>query len=233
VAIGRTIEAAATAFGLSADSVESLELLGNLVREAPLALTSSRDRGAALGAHVADSLSALALPVVRDADSLADVGSGGGFPGLVLAVALPDAHVTLIESVGKKAAFLEQAAQRLGLANGVVAGLRVEEWAAGHGTQAVVTARAVAPLAVLVEYAAPLLRIGGALVAWKGPAAAAELPDSSAAADLLGMSAPTPATQDSQFATDQRTLYVSFKVRSTPSGYPRAPGKARKRPITA
>ena len=111
---------------------------------------------------------ALELDEVRRAREIADIGSGAGFPGLVLAAALPDAHVALVESSAKKCAFLERAVGAMRLHNVVAVPERAESWRAGMGSRDLVTARAVAPLNVLVEYAAPLLRVGGALVAWKG-----------------------------------------------------------------
>ena len=205
---------------------ERLESFAELVAGAQFGLTSSRDRETGIPQHIADSLTGLAVPALRDADAIADLGSGGGFPGIVLAIALPGASVTLVESVGKKAAFLERAVARLGLANVAVVAARVEEWHAGEGTQAAVTARALAPLGVLVEYAAPILRVGGALVAWKGPAVASERADADAAAELLGMSAPEELAQPAQNAANSRRLYVSSKLRDTPPGYPRSAGKA-------
>jgi 16S rRNA (guanine527-N7)-methyltransferase len=224
---------AAPGVTLPAEANAQLATLASLVETAPFALTSTRVRESGIGAHVADSLAGLMVPALREADSIADLGSGGGFPGLVLAIALPTARVTLLESVGKKAAFLEQAAAGLGLSNVGVVGGRIEDWEPGLGTQSAVTARALAPLGVLIEYAAPILRIGGTLVAWKGPSVAEELPDANAAAELLGMSAPAAVPGSAQSANDQRTLYVSSKLRNTPSGYPRPAGKARKRPIRA
>jgi 16S rRNA (guanine527-N7)-methyltransferase len=233
VALCSNFESLVEELGLPEGTADRLGLLEDLVRTAPIALTSSRSRREEVGSHIADSLSALTLPVVKGAESIADIGSGGGFPGLVLAIALPRTPVTLLESVAKKASFLEDAAALLDLARVSVVAGRVEEWTGGAGTQSVVTARAVAPLGVLIEYAAPLLRVGGALVAWKGPASVgSELADATAAARELGMSPPV-AAQMPQAAEDLRRLYVSLKVKPTPPGYPRAPGKARKRPFTA
>ena len=138
-----------------------------------------------------------------------------------------------MESVAKKAAFLQTAARDLELENVAVVSSRAEEWAGGIATQDAVTARALAPLPVLLEYAAPLLRLGGTLVAWKGPNVAGELVDARAAAETLGMSGPEPAAGLPQIATDGRRLYVSSKVSETPPGYPRRPGKASKRPLKA
>ena len=92
-----------------------MELLER-VSTAPIALTAVRDATVGVEVHVADSLAGLRIPAVRAAHRIADLGSGGGFPGLVLAIALPEAQVALVESVVKKAAFLRGAAADLGLA---------------------------------------------------------------------------------------------------------------------
>jgi 16S rRNA (guanine527-N7)-methyltransferase len=222
-------------FGLPPASARVYERLLQLVADEPMALTSVREPAAMVDLHLADSLAGLELAQVRKAVDLADLGSGAGFPGLILAVALPDARVILVESVGKKAAFLERSAAELGLTNVDVVGLRVEEWADGRGSVGLVTARALAPLAVLLEYAAPLLRPDGALVAWKGRRDPAEERAAEAAAGVVGMGAPGCERVPGDIVTgaDERHLYVSLKVGSTPQDFPRRPGMARKRPLGA
>ncbi len=206
------------------------------VSSAPIALTAVRDVTVGVEVHVADSLSGLLIPAIRAAERLADLGSGGGFPGLVLAVALPDARIALVESVVKKAAFLREAAAALGVADRVdVVPERAESWLEGLGWADVVTARALASLPVLLEYASPLLREGGSLVAWKGARSADEETDAESAATLLAMDAPRVAEVPAGAVanTAERHLYVSSKVGPTPPGYPRRPGMARKRPRRA
>ena len=117
----------------------------------------------AVDVHLADALDGLRIPAVRGARRVADLGAGAGFPGLVLAVALPATHVSLIESVGKKVAFMQRAAASAGLSNARPVHVRAEEWADGLGANDLVVARALAPLTALVEYAAPLLGDGGHL----------------------------------------------------------------------
>ncbi len=146
---------------------------------------------------------------------------------------MPETQVALVESVGRKCAFLERAAGELGLGNVNVVNARAESWPEGMGGHDVVTARALAPLSVLVEYAAPLLREGGSLVAWKGRRDPGEEADAGVAADALGMARPTPRPVAPFAGAEARTLYLSLKVRSTPNGYPRRPGMARKRPFRA
>jgi 16S rRNA (guanine527-N7)-methyltransferase len=223
----------AARYGLPAGAEDQLAALLGLVAAEPAAITTVRDPAEGVDAHVADSLVALDLPVVRAARHVADLGSGGGFPGLALAIALPVAHVALVESVGRKSAFLAGAASELGLANVEVVNERVEAWPEGIGAHDLVVARALAPLPVLVEYAAPLLELGGALVAWKGRPDPAEDADGAAAAEALGMSAPVAIAVEPFARARGRHLYLTSKVSPTPSRYPRRPGMARKRPIQA
>jgi 16S rRNA (guanine527-N7)-methyltransferase len=218
-------------YELQNGAIGQLERLLELVADEPSSITSVRDPADGVDTHVADSLVALELPVVRAAQRVADLGSGGGFPGLVLAIALPDARIALVESVSRKCAFLRVAVADLRLGNADVIQARAEAWPEGIGAHDLVTARALAPLSVLVEYAAPLLEVGGHLVAWKGQPDPSEEADGSAAAATLGMGAPA-SIEVAPFASAlSRRLYLSSKVMSTPTGYPRRPGMARKRPL--
>ena len=183
--------------------------------------------------HVADALVALDLPAVRAARRIADLGSGGGFPGLALAIALPGARVALVESARRKCAFLAGAAAELELANVEVVNERAEAWEAGVGAHDLVLARALAALPVVVEYAAPLLVPAGVLVAWKGRLDPCEEADGRAAAAALGMSAPEAVPVEPFAGARDRYLYLSSKVSPTPTRFPRRPGIARKRPIRA
>jgi 16S rRNA (guanine527-N7)-methyltransferase len=230
-AVDVRLAALSARFALPGRAVERLGLLLELVAAEPASITAVRDPVEGVDVHVADSLVALDLEVVREAERIADVGSGAGFPGLVLAIALPQARVVLVESVRRKAAFLERAVVALGLANVAVVSARVESWAAGLAGHDLVAARAVAPLGVLVEYAAPLLRKGGTLVAWKGRLDVTEAEDAVAAADALGMSSPRGVAVEPFAGSLDRHLYLSSKVGPTPPGYPRRPGMARKHPF--
>jgi 16S rRNA (guanine527-N7)-methyltransferase len=197
----------------------------------PEAPTTVHAPDQAVDVHVADALAGLALPEVRAATAVADLGAGAGLPGLALAAALPRAQVALVESVERKCAFLERAVAATGLANARVVCARAEAWPAGRETHDLVTARALAPLPVLVEYAAPLLRPGGALVAWKGRRDPVEEGEGAAAAAELGL-AVGPVIPVTPFpGTQHRHLHVLRKVAPTPAGFPRRPGMARKRPL--
>ena len=199
----------------------------------PVSLSSVTDPIASADVHVADALVALDVPEVRGARTLADLGAGAGFPGLVLAAALPALDVRLVESVAKKCAFMRDAAASAGIVNTEVVCVRAEEWEHGLEAHDVVTARALAPLTTLVEYAAPLLATGGVMVAFKGRLEPAEEADGAAAAAVLAMSPPRRVDVMPHERAEHRTLYLSSKVGSTPNGYPRRPGIARKPPLQA
>jgi 16S rRNA (guanine527-N7)-methyltransferase len=227
----RRVAELAAEYELDGRAIEPLRSLLALLAADDTAPTTVRQPSEAVDVHVADSLSGLQFPAVREARSIADLGSGAGFPGLVLAAALPDARVALVESVGRKCAFLERAIETAGIANACVVCARAEAWTDGLGTRDLVTARALAPLGVIAEYAAPLLALEGAFVAWKGRRDAAEEADAAFAAGELGLelSEIRPVTP---FATaKRRTLYLYSKVTETPARYPRRPGMARKRPL--
>lgn len=187
----------------------------------------------AVETHLADSLAGLAVPQLATATSIADIGAGAGLPGLALAAARPGAQVVEVESVGRKCAFMERAIAAMELANASVVCARAEEWPAGLERCEAVTARALAPLPVLVEYAAPLLRMGGALVAWKGAPDSGEVADGAAAAEILGLEPGEVVRLPPAPGAERRSLYVYLKVRSLPNGYPRRAGMARKRPLHA
>ncbi|MDQ4048178.1 MAG: class I SAM-dependent methyltransferase [Actinomycetota bacterium] len=187
----------------------------------------------AVDGHLADSLSGLEVSGLREAGRIADVGAGAGFPGLALAAALPGARVDLIESAARKCAVIERLAAAAGLDNVRVVAERAERWAAGEGAEAydAVAVRAVAPLAVLAEYAAPLLRSGGVLVAWKGSRDEGEEAAGAGAAARLGLRARGVTRVEPFGGVRDRHLHMYAKVAPTPEGFPRRPGMARKRPL--
>jgi 16S rRNA (guanine527-N7)-methyltransferase len=217
-------------YGLGEGQVAGLARLLELVRDDPMAPTTVRDPVAAVDAHVADSLVALELDAVRSARRMADLGSGAGFPGLPLAVARPAARLALLESASRKCAFLRRAASTAGAENAAVVCERAESWT--ERDLDVVCVRAVAPLAVLVEYAAPLLRLGGTLVAWKGHTDVPERRAGASAASVIGLEAGEIVDVRPFGAAEHRTLHLYSKVSETPSRFPRRPGMARKRPLS-
>ncbi|MDQ6731740.1 MAG: 16S rRNA (guanine(527)-N(7))-methyltransferase RsmG [Actinomycetota bacterium] len=221
----------ATRFGLPASAAESLAALLSLLTEDPLAPTTIRDPGRALRDHVADALVALELPEVREAGTIADLGAGAGVPGLPLAIARPQATVFLVESNRRKCAFIARAIAATGATNAVVVPERAESWSDGLGRCDVVTVRALAALPTVAEYAAPLLRDGGALIAWRGRQDPDEEAAAAAAATELGLwyEAPVPVRPHPDAA--HRHLQRLVKISPTPARFPRRPGMARKRPL--
>ncbi|HEV2858783.1 MAG TPA: 16S rRNA (guanine(527)-N(7))-methyltransferase RsmG [Solirubrobacterales bacterium] len=182
--------------------------------------------------HVVDSLTGLEVPDLREAERIADVGAGAGFPGLVLAVALPDAEVDLLESVGRKCEFMRRAAAEAAIANATVRNTRSEEWASSGGREAydAVTARAVGRLSTLAELASPLLEPNGVLVAWKGKRDAEEEKQLADAAETLAMEPEQILDVGDRAGSEHRHLHVIRKVGSTPGNLPRRPGMAKKHP---
>jgi 16S rRNA (guanine527-N7)-methyltransferase len=177
-------------------------------------LTAIEDRDEAWAMLVEDALRGVA--VVRAFDGpIVDVGSGNGSPGIVLAAGLPDREVTLLDSHGRKTAFLEHAASDF--PNVRVARGRAEEQETDRFGVAV--AKALAPPAVALEWVLPLVREGGAAVLWLGPAE--DLGVLSRVSEQLGGAA----------LEHRNGLTVAPKIAPTPAGFPRRPGVARKRPL--
>lgn len=200
------------------------------------------DRGAALGLSgrggldevlVLDILDALSIvPLLPSAGSLVDVGTGAGVPGVPIALAT-GLEVTLLDSKGRAAAFLEEALALTG-APAQVEIVRAED--AGRGGLRerfdVAVARAVAPLPVLCELLLPLVRVGGAFVAMKGPRAGAEAEAAVRACALLGGGSPRVVPLRVPFLDAARAAVVVEKERPTPEGYPRRAGVPERRPLS-
>ncbi|MBV8257972.1 MAG: class I SAM-dependent methyltransferase [Actinobacteria bacterium] len=175
-------------------------------------LTGIRDLGEARAMLLDDALRALPL-LSRWDGPIVDVGSGGGSPGIPLAVALPEREVTLLEAERRKCKFLERWAP----ANACVVWGRAEEQPVeGWG---VATAKALAHPPVAAEWCLPLLRVGGAAILWVGPSA--DLADLARVSALLGGGEPE----------EHDGLVVLPKVKATPEGFPRRVGMAKKRPL--
>lgn len=203
----------------------------------PRAPSSIRDPADAWRVHIADSLSGLELAPLASARRIADVGSGAGLPGLVLAATLPDARVDLIESVGRKCEFARETIERTGIEGARVVCERSEAWATdpppdgGRESYDAVTARAVGRLATIAELASPLLREGGALVAWKGRRDPDEEAELRRAAPGLAMEPLDVLAVGPYAGSRHRHLHLMRKSGGTPDRLPRRPGMAKKRPF--
>lgn len=218
-------------WALPAAAAAGLTRLLILLEEDPAAPTTVTTPADALAVHLADSLVALDLEAVRGARVVADLGSGAGFPGLPLALALPEASVLLVESVTRRCEFLRRALRAAGVGNAEVVCARAEAWPAGRERCDLVCARAVGSLAVLAEYAAPLLTVGGSLVAWKGARSADEETAGAAAAAQVGLEAAEVVAVTPYPGSRARHLHRFVKREATPDRFPRRSGMARKRPL--
>jgi 16S rRNA (guanine527-N7)-methyltransferase len=202
---------------------------------AAINLTAIREPVAVARDHIVDSLTALATLREHGAAEVLDLGSGGGLPGIPLAIALPASQFLLVESVGKKAAFLRTAIAAPGVALEArveVASERAEDLAALDRLRErfdAVTVRAVAALPELVELAFPLLRVGGRLIAWKRAPMDAELAAGRNAVRALGGRADVVTVTVPEL--EDRRLVVMEKTRPTPRRYPRPPVERRRSPL--
>jgi 16S rRNA (guanine527-N7)-methyltransferase len=200
-------------------------------------LTAITDPQEVLTRHFVDSLTVTrAVPVQmrQDQPRVLDVGSGAGFPGLALAIAFPEWRVTALEATGKKVRFLEHVIAMLELRHTRALAGRAEERAhvpAERGRYDVVTARAVAPLPVLLEYCQPFARPGGLVVAPKKGELAAELAAGRVAATTLGGRLDEPLAVTAPGLENDRVLIVVHQERLSPPRYPRASGMPTKHPL--
>jgi 16S rRNA (guanine527-N7)-methyltransferase len=216
---------------LDAAAREQLRVILGLLAQERASVSSVVDERA-WQVHVADSLTGLEVAELRQAARIADVGAGAGFPGLVLAVALPEAQVDLIESVGRKCEFMRGAIEAAGIANANVRNARSEDWAAAEGREAydAVTARAVGRLSTLAELASPLLKPNFVLVAWKGKRDPDEERQLQNASEALAMAPEQILDVGDRAGSKHRHLHVIRKSGPTPANLPRKPGIAKKRP---
>lgn len=194
-------------------------------------ITAITERNEFFVKHVWDSLAG--QKYFPEGAVVSEVGSGGGFPSLPLKIARPDLTFTLLESVGKKCAFLESAAKALGLDGVRVVNARAEDVARDEKFREradVCCARAVARLNTLLEYCAPLVKVGGSVVAYKGDAEE-EIKEAQRAAKLLGLELADCDRYELPEGYGSRTLAVYKKIKSTPERFPRGQGKERKNPL--
>lgn len=204
-------------------------------RNTAVNLTAITELGDVAMKHFLDSFTCLAVRTWTGRERVIDVGSGAGFPGVALRIALPELRLTCVESVGKKARFIEEASALPGVGDVEVRNERAEVLAQQSDRRAaydVGTARAVGTIAACAEYLLPFLRIGGDAIVWKGKVDA-ELPAArKALASLGGEIAAIVSTI--QLGVDDvlpgRNLVVMRKTRATPERFPRASAEARRRP---
>ena len=195
-------------------------------------VTAVREKSEFMKKNVEDSLAILGRPEISSASRILDLGTGGGFPGLPLAIACPEKTFVLMDSVGKKLKVVADAAEQLGLKNVQVIHARAEDLAQKpeyrEGFDLVVS-RAVANMSTLSEYCLPFVKKGGWFVAYKTVGAEEEINAAAKAIKVLG-GAPVIIENNGE-EDDGHIFAIVKKVSSTPSKYPRKAGMPSKQPI--
>lgn len=224
------LEGLAARYGLTEGASEQLRAFTQVL-ERPLAPTSVHEPEQVVRTHIADSLVALELEAAHSPETIVDIGAGAGLPGLPLAIALPQSVLFALESQRRKCAFVEASCAELGITNVRTICARAEEWEEGTGAHDLALARALAPQSVVLEYAAPLLRIGGTLIDWRGRRDGVEEEAASRAASELGMELRELRRVEPYGGARDHHLHEYVKVAPTPPKFPRRAGVARKRPL--
>lgn len=233
-AVRLVAEAGEVGVNLEAGHVLALRKLAQLVMGAEINVSGLHNEADVRRKHLVDSLSCLALARLSPGDRVLDLGSGAGFPGVPVALVRPDVSMILVEPRARKAAFLRTMLAGLGREDIEVIQARAEdlgrrsEW---RDSADCVLARAVAPLRVLIELAVPLCRVGGRLVALKGPAAFLETQESGAALRELGAALRRTHALTLPGGADRRVLLEIEKLVPTPGRYPRRAGLPQLRPL--
>jgi 16S rRNA (guanine527-N7)-methyltransferase len=198
-----------------------------------LNLFSAGDREKLESKHLPDALAALDFHDFLAKEKVLDLGTGGGIPGLALAVACPQSHFSMMDSVTKKMEALHEITEELGLTNVDFLVGRIEDFAHEkecRGQFDTVTARAVAPLPVLLEYASGFLKVGGQLIAWKGPEWEIELESSKKAQEFLQLEFKSSHSYKLP-SGEERHLLKFVQKAPCPWAYPRKVGDPKKFPL--
>ncbi len=221
---------------LEKEQAEQLLLYLEMIREwnKKINLTSTSDRRQLLLKHFIDSLTCAPILPTHSQIRLIDVGTGAGFPGVVLKIYRPDIELALLDSSKKKCAFLGHLSKKLGLSKTKVFDGRAEDYGREpehRENYNVVISRAVAHLRILVEYSLPFLRIGGLFICQKGPKGREEIKEAKEAVSLLGGEISGVREITLPKVKEKRLLISITKSKLTPIKYPRRPGMPRKRPL--
>ncbi len=198
-------------------------------------LTAVRDRDEALQKHIADSLSCSLMEEYENAERIADIGTGAGFPGVPLAIVSPEKQFTLVDSLNKRLRIIDELCGEIGVDNVTTLHSRAEDMGRTEEHREkydICVSRAVASLDVLCEWCLPLVRKGGYFIAYKGENVSRETEDAKKAINVLGgKMVDTRTIQSDDESISGHVLLIIKKVKNTPARYPRQAGTARKNPI--
>ncbi len=219
-----------------AELPEKLETYLRLLEEwnRRMDLTAVEDETETVDRHFVDSLAVLRMEWIPAGASLIDVGTGAGFPGMVLAMARPDLQVTLADAQQKRLKFLDTVREATGTDNTVLLHARAEDGAREKKYREqfdIACARAVAPLNVLCEYLLPFVKVGGCALCWKGPALYRELEPGRRAARILGGRLEMPARYTVAGREWEHIILPVRKTEKTASAYPRKAGMPKTKPL--
>lgn len=220
---------------LTETAIDRLNRYGNLLLEwnGKINLTAITEPKQVLYKHFYDCILLLKQVEIKKGATFADVGTGAGFPGMVIKIVRPDIEVTLIDSLNKRLVFLNEVINDLGLDGIKTVHIRAEE--AGKSKLYrekfdFASARAVASLPVLLEYCAPLVKTGGIFISMKGPSASEEARKSQNAIKVLGLEEPKIICETLP-GDEQRAFVITKKISQTPPKYPRKPADISKQPL--
>ncbi len=197
-------------------------------------LTAITQRDEFIGKHYADSLLCAGAEEFIKAENVIDVGTGGGFPGIPLAIAFPEKEFVLLDSLNKRIKIVKEAAEAAGIDNVSAVHGRAEDFARKKEMREsfdICVSRAVANMSTLCEYCLPFVKVGGCFIAYKGPDCEDEIKEAERAVYLMGGETERTETPDMQSGGAKHTLIFISKVRNTMSKYPRKAGIPSKEPI--
>lgn len=197
-------------------------------------LTAITDRKEFIAKHYIDSLMCAAMDEINDADTVIDVGTGGGFPGVPLAIAFPEKNFTLIDSLNKRIKIVNQLCDELEIKNVRAIHGRAEELARKKDMREqfdICVSRAVANMATLSEYCLPFVKVGGSFIAYKGPDCESEVKEASNAIEKLGGCLLRIERPEADGVAFDHRLIVVKKIAATAAKFPRKPGTPSKEPM--
>lgn len=228
------LKAAEIGIELSSESLDRFDKYAEMLVETnkTLNLTAITEPDEIVTKHFCDCLSLLKEVEIPQGAKLIDVGTGAGFPGVVLLIARPDLKITLMDSTNKRLVFVQSVVDALGL-NANVVHSRAEEAGKNPAFREkydFVTARAVANMQTLSEYCLPFLKVGGLFAAMKGAKASDELSVAKGAIKILGGQVHS-AKEFNLFDCGERSILCVKKISQTPSKYPRPSAQIAKKPL--